>query len=181
MPSTRTRIHILKVPTDTIAGEPHTAALELTLPRLLARLVERGRAELHTKDIMRPQAYAFYRMDAHIILECCGDGLLKVSIIPQQLVCQRGWRCPATLRTIVESLVSRLIHAHGYRQWCLLEADQSYEEFEKPATAYFRMLHPGDIPGGYRHDGSAPRYAVQECLPHEPGISRDLLNPYLSW
>ena len=95
---------------------------------------------------MRPQAYAFYRMDAHIILECCGDGLLKVSIIPQQLVCQRGWRCPATLRTIVESLVSRLIHAHGYR-----------------------------------HDGSAPRYAVQECLPHEPGISRDLLNPYLSW
>ncbi|MEE1654483.1 hypothetical protein WGP40_11650 [Brachymonas sp. G13] len=171
----------MKVPTQDSICEQHIATLELTLPRMLARLVERGRAELHTRDIMRQQAYAFYRINALLIFEACGDGILKVTIIPEQLTCQRGWRCPATLRTIVELLVSRLVHAHGYRQWCLLEADQAYEEFEKSTTAYYRMLHPGDMPGSYRQDGTAPRYAVQECIPREPGISRDLLSPYLSW
>ena len=59
----------MKVPTQDSICEQHIATLELTLPRMLARLVERGRAELHTRDIMRQQAYAFYRINALLIFD----------------------------------------------------------------------------------------------------------------
>lgn len=146
-----------------------------------ARLNDR-QFNVQVKQIMRPEAWQHYGLDACIHFERVSNKVLKVVIQPVGLKGAHGWESPATLQFVAQTLATRVLFAQGcflYR--AALPAQEMSSE--TVCTLYFQVLDSemDPLPELAQTDAVSAWSEPQACIPARPDLGRDLLRDGFAW